>query len=456
MLTLFHHPMNASCRFVRLAFGEFGEELALIEEKPWARRKEFLALNPAGTLPVLLAEGDVPIIGAHVIAEYVDETRGVLKRDKRLFAEDPMDRAEIRRLCDWYLVKTEAEVTRHLVRERVLKPLMTTAQGGGSPDSAAIRAARANIKQHLKYTNWLAGTRDWLAGTRITYADLAAAATLSVLDYLGEVDWAENQSAKDWYSRVKSRPSFRPLLNDRVRSLSPAGPLLESRLLTMSGGSPDDPTKLRLFIDREAKRLGFSAVAVTRPDAIPQARERLGEALSAGHHGTMEWLAETFERRATPEALWPDAKSVVMLGMNYGPDSDPLGILSRRDRAAISVYAQHRDYHDVIKGRLKELAGKIAARAGGGDVKVFVDTAPVMEKPLAQAAGIGWQGKHTNLVSREFGSWLFLGSIFTTAEMEPDAAEKTIAAPAAPASTSARPTPFRRPTGSMRGAASPT
>ena len=191
----------------------------------------------------------------------------------------------------------------------------------------------------------------------------------------------------------------------------------------MSGGSPDDPTKLRLFIDREARRLGFSAVAVTRPDAIPQARERLAEALSAGHHGTMEWLAETFERRATPEALWPDAKSVVMLGMNYGPDSDPLGILSRRDRAAISVYAQHRDYHDVIKGRLKELAGKIAARAGGGDVKVFVDTAPVMEKPLAQAAGIGWQGKHTNLVSREFGSWLFLGSIFTTFDLRSDDAE---------------------------------
>jgi len=191
----------------------------------------------------------------------------------------------------------------------------------------------------------------------------------------------------------------------------------------MSGGSPDDPTKLRLFIDGEAKRLGFSSVAVTRPDAIPQARERLAEALLAGHHGTMEWLAETFERRAAPGGLWPEAKSIVMLGMNYGPDSDPLGILTRRDRAAISVYAQHRDYHDVIKGRLKELAGKIAARAGGGDVKVFVDTAPVMEKPLAQAAGIGWQGKHTNLVSREFGSWLFLGSIFTTFDLWADEAE---------------------------------
>jgi len=221
MLTLFHHPMFATCRFIRLCFAEYGEELALIEEKPWLRRKEFLSLNPAGSLPVLLAEGDVPIVGAGVIAEYVDETRGVLKRDKRLFAEDPMERAEIRRLCDWYLDKMEGEVTRHLVRERVLKPLMPSSQGGGSPDSGAIRAARSNVRQHLKYTNWLAGTRDWLGGGRITYADLAAAAALSVLDYLGEVNWSDFPAAKDWYSRVKSRPSFRPLLTDRVRGLSP-------------------------------------------------------------------------------------------------------------------------------------------------------------------------------------------------------------------------------------------
>jgi glutathione S-transferase len=222
MLTLFHHPMIASCRFVRLCFGEYGEELALIEEKPWARRKEFLTLNPAGTLPVLLAEGDVPIVGAQTIAEYLDETRGVLKRDKRLFAEDPMGRAEIRRITDWYLTKAEGEVTRHIVRERVLKPLMPSAQGGGAPDSQAIRAARANIRQHMKYTNWLAGTRNWLAGGRPTYADLAAAATLSVLDYLGEIQWQEFPAAREWYTRVKSRPAFRPLLADRVRGLTPA------------------------------------------------------------------------------------------------------------------------------------------------------------------------------------------------------------------------------------------
>ena len=220
MLTLLHHPMFPGCRFVRLAFGEFGEEVALVDEKPWARRKAFLALNPAATLPVLLAEGEQPIVGAQVIAEYLDETRGVLKRDRRLLAENPIDRAEIRRLVEWFLVKTEGEVTRHLVRERVLKPELP-GPDGGAPDSSAIRAARANIRQHMKYVNWLAGTRNWLAGARLTYADLAAAAALSVLDYLGEIDWTKYPAARDWYAKIKSRPSFRPLLGDRVRGLNP-------------------------------------------------------------------------------------------------------------------------------------------------------------------------------------------------------------------------------------------
>ena len=221
MLTLFHHPMFATCRFVRICFGEYDEELALIEEAPWLRRKEFLSLNPAATLPVLLAEGDEPIVGASIIAEYLDETRGVLKRDRRLFAEDPIARAEIRRLVEWFLVKTENDVTRHLVRERVLKPHMPAEYGGGSPDSAALRAARSNVRQHLKYANWLAGTRNWLAGPRMTYADIAAASAISVLDYLGEIEWGEYDACRDWYTRVKSRPSFRPILADRVRGLAP-------------------------------------------------------------------------------------------------------------------------------------------------------------------------------------------------------------------------------------------
>ena len=189
--------------------------------------------------------------------------------------------------------------------------------------------------------------------------------------------------------------------------------------------SPRNPVpaaRLREFIEAEAKALGFDAVAVTRPDAIVEAGPRLGAFVESGRHGTMEWMAETLQRRAHPNALWPEARSVIMLAMNYGPDENPLALLDRRDRAAISVYARNRDYHDVIKGKLKTLAQKFAARTGA-DVKVFVDTAPVMEKPLAAAAGLGWQGKHTNLVSREFGSWLFLGSIFTTAEFTPDAPE---------------------------------
>jgi len=134
-------------------------------------------------------------------------------------------------------------------------------------------------------------------------------------------------------------------------------------------------------------------------------------------------MAETAERRADPRALWPEVRSVILLGLNYGPDSDPLATLARQDRASISVYARNRDYHDVIKGKLKELAGFLAARAAS-DVKVFVDTAPVMEKPLAEAAGLGWQGKHTVLVSRNFGNWLFLGAIFTTAELPVDTPER--------------------------------
>lgn len=176
------------------------------------------------------------------------------------------------------------------------------------------------------------------------------------------------------------------------------------------------------MIDAEAQRAGFDAVAVTSPDAIPLAPARLAEFVADGFHGSMDWIAETLQRRSEPTALWPQVRSIIVLAMNYGPDRDPRGVLAKRDRGAISVYAQNRDYHDVMKGRLKEIAGKLVARAGG-DVKVFVDTAPVMEKPLAEAAGLGWQGKHTNLVSREHGSWLFLGTIFTTAELVPDRAE---------------------------------
>ncbi|HZR62232.1 MAG TPA: tRNA epoxyqueuosine(34) reductase QueG [Xanthobacteraceae bacterium] len=182
------------------------------------------------------------------------------------------------------------------------------------------------------------------------------------------------------------------------------------------------PEALKRELAAQARALGFDVVGVARPDAIPLAAERLRAFLDAGTHGDMIWMAAHAERRGDPRVLWPDVRSIVMLGLNYGPDEDPRTLLKERDRGGISVYARGDDYHDIIKPRLKTLA-RWLIDAAGGDVKVFVDTAAVMEKPLAQAAGIGWQGKHTNLVSRELGSWLFLGAIFTTLDLPVDEAE---------------------------------
>lgn len=184
----------------------------------------------------------------------------------------------------------------------------------------------------------------------------------------------------------------------------------------------DGSASLKAAVAAQAVRHGFDACAIVRPDAIPDAPARLGVFLEDGHHGTMGWIEETAARRGDPSVLWSGVRSIVMLGMNYGPDSDPMNILARPDRGAISVYAQGDDYHDLIKKRLKSIARWLVAETGC-ELKVFVDTAPVMEKPLAEAAGLGWQGKHTNLVSRQYGSWLFLGSIFTTLDLPPDEPE---------------------------------
>src|SRR4051812_37586796 len=179
-------------------------------------------------------------------------------------------------------------------------------------------------------------------------------------------------------------------------------------------------SSLKQALAHEARALGFDCVGVSGPDVIAEAGRYFHEFIEAGGHGDMDWLAARPERRTDPRGLWPGGRSIVMLGVNYGPDEDPLAILEQRSRGAISVYARGDDYHDLIKKRLKVLARWLAATSAA-EVKVFVDTAAVMEKPLAQAAGLGWQGKHTNLVSREFGSWLFLGAIFTTLELLPDA-----------------------------------
>jgi glutathione S-transferase len=216
MLTLYHHPFCPHSRFVRIVLGELGASADLIEERIWDRREEFLLLNPAGTTPVLIDAAGPPVPGASIISEYLDETRGLALGERRLLPEDLSARVEVRRLASWFHEKFFAEVSDVLVTERVYRRHMPAEQGGGPPDTQAIRAARANIRYHLTYVGWLASNRHWLAGDRLSYADLAAAAQLSVADYLGDVPWTENEAAKNWYARIKSRPSFRPLLADAL------------------------------------------------------------------------------------------------------------------------------------------------------------------------------------------------------------------------------------------------
>lgn len=216
MVKLYHHPFCPLSRFVRLALGEYGLLVDLVEERVWERRQEFLLLNAAGATPVLVEENGLTVPGAGTIMEYLDETRGLELGERRLLAENLLSRIEERRLASWFNDKFFAEVSEPLVTERVYRMHMPKNLGGGPPDTGAIRAARNNIRYHLSYIGWLARSRDWLAGDRMSYADLAAAAHLSVVDYLGDVPWNENEAAKHWYVRVKSRRSFRPLLNDAV------------------------------------------------------------------------------------------------------------------------------------------------------------------------------------------------------------------------------------------------
>ena len=181
-------------------------------------------------------------------------------------------------------------------------------------------------------------------------------------------------------------------------------------------------TELKAALVSKARDMGFDAIRVTRAELAPEIGAGLNDYLANGRHGDMGWLARDPERRRHPRDLWPEARSVIVLGVNYGPAGDPLEALTRRDSGAISAYARGKDYHDVVKKRLKAL-GRWLGAASGAPLKIFVDTAPVMEKPLAAAAGLGWQGKHTNLVSREFGSWLLLGEIFSAIELPPDPPE---------------------------------
>lgn len=222
MAILHHHPICPNSRFIRIVFAEYGMEPELVEQRPLERKPEFLELNAAGTTPVLVDPTAGAVPGAAIIAEYLDETAGLSLGERRLLPSDPMGRIEVRRLMEWFTVKFHAEVSNWLVNEKVYKRFLPSHAGGGAPDMDLLRAARTNIRYHLRYIGWLASQRNWLAGDNLTYADLAAAAHLSSVDFLGDVPWAEDEMAKNWYARVKSRPSFRALLADRVAGLTPS------------------------------------------------------------------------------------------------------------------------------------------------------------------------------------------------------------------------------------------
>jgi glutathione S-transferase len=213
MRILYQLPLSPFCRKVRLALSEKRIPVDLRSERVWERREEFLAVNPAGTVPVLQEANGLTITDSYAICEYLDEAYP----DTPLLGRTLAERVEVRRLVAWFDGKFYAEVTRNLYYEKQQKRLL----GRGNPDAAAIRAGYANLKPHLEYIGWLAETRAWLAGHSLSLADLAAAAQLSALDYLGDVDWTLNDAAKDWYARIKSRPSFRGLLSDRVSGLEP-------------------------------------------------------------------------------------------------------------------------------------------------------------------------------------------------------------------------------------------
>ena len=221
MPTLYHHPLCPHSRFARLALSEHGLEPVLIEERAWERRHDFLAIDPAGQTPVLV-DGDLAVPGCAAIMEYLDETRGSALGPHRLMPEAPAARVETRRLAEWFNVKFFGEVSQHLVREKIYKRFMPALQGGGAPDMDGVRAARHNLRYHLHYIGYLTTHRNWLAGERLTFADLAAAAHLSCIDFLGDVPWDEDEGARHWYAKLKSRPGFRALLADRLPGLQPS------------------------------------------------------------------------------------------------------------------------------------------------------------------------------------------------------------------------------------------
>ncbi|MDJ0447053.1 glutathione S-transferase family protein [Methylocystis sp. JR02] len=217
MPLLYHYPLCPHSRFVRLILAEYGVAVELIEERATDRRPEFLSLDPAGRTPVFI-DDDGTIVPSAVIAEYLDEAYGAQQGPQRLLPPEKLARIETRRLVDWFNVKFFEEVTSWLVTEKVYKRFSPQ---GGAPDMDLVRIARANVRHHMRYIGYLTGARNWIAGDRLTYADFAAAAHLSCVDYLGDAPWEEDEAAKHWYQRIKSRPAFRPLLADRAPGMTP-------------------------------------------------------------------------------------------------------------------------------------------------------------------------------------------------------------------------------------------
>lgn len=221
MITLYHSPLDPFSRATRLMFGEYGETVTFVEEKVWERRHDFLMLNPAGSVPVMVEDDGPAICGAYAIAEYLDETRPANARGWQSLPRGYFARAEVRRLIDWFDRKFNEEVTINVVGEKIDKRFLPKEMGGGSLDMKAVHVGTKNLRFHLKYTDHLLAGRNWLAGDLMTRADLVAAAHLSSLDYLGHVPWESALVTKDWYARLKSRPSFRPLLGDRIAGIPP-------------------------------------------------------------------------------------------------------------------------------------------------------------------------------------------------------------------------------------------
>ncbi|MDQ0317222.1 glutathione S-transferase [Amorphus orientalis] len=205
-----------------MALAEYDTKVELVTEHVWQNREAFLRLNPAGEVPVVIENDGPPLCGANVIMEYLEDTRGYAAGKRRMMPDNPDARAEVRRLCEWFLSKFHAEVSDPYVRERIYKVEMPAGAGGGAPDSASLRTARQNMRHHLRYLGHLVSKRDWIAGDAISFADLAAATAVSVVDYLGEVPWNEDDAARSWYARMKSRPSFRPILAEIARGVRPA------------------------------------------------------------------------------------------------------------------------------------------------------------------------------------------------------------------------------------------